>query len=205
MNRHHALKTQIQRVYPNIYPYVEVVSAKHIHVQEYESDHTAYILKDIDTYESQASIDEVSHKFGKIHFAKITIPINKDKWFSIVNSKTIYFIPIDGKKGLLGGISNCDFIFWNKKDFCFVELKLNATATDDRAIRKNRQKAISQLKETINFFDGILNKDYFGLNLEAYVSTPDIYPRENTAWQSLKVEFLEKTGIDLFEKRTKIY
>ncbi|WP_448790628.1 hypothetical protein [Bacteroides graminisolvens] len=205
MNRHHALKAQIQRLFPDIYLYVEVVSAKHIHVQEYESDHTTYILKDIDSYERQASIDAVSHKLGKIHFAKITIPINKDKWFSIVNSKTIYFIPIDGKKGLLGGISNCDFIFWNKKDFCFVELKLNATATDDRAIRKNRQKAISQLKETIFFFDGILNKDYFGLNLEAYVSTPDIYPRENTAWQSLKVEFLEKTGIDLFEKRAKIY
>jgi hypothetical protein len=199
------MKAEIQRVFPDIYLYVEAVSAKHIRVQEHESDHTAYILKDLDSDEDQAFIDKVSKISGKIYFAKTPIPVNKDKWFAIINSRTIYFIPIDGNKGLLGGRSNCDFIFWNKKDFCFVELKLNATATKDRAIRQNRLTAISQLTKTINYFDDKLNKNYHGLNLEAYVSTPDIYPRENTAWQSLKVEFLEKTGIDLFENRTKRY
>jgi hypothetical protein len=68
------------------------------------------------------------------------------KVFKIVDAKTVAFIPIDGRNGLLGfGDSCCDFVFFDDNDFCFVEFKLNATSLEERAIRKNRKKAIDQV------------------------------------------------------------
>jgi hypothetical protein len=99
------------------------------------------------------------------------------KLFNISNAKMVGFIPIDGKKGLLRfGNSHCDFIFFDENDFCFVEFKLNATSEEERAISKNREKAIDQLTNTISWFNLKLNRNYAGLNLEAYVCTPEFYP-----------------------------
>ncbi|MBD2691412.1 hypothetical protein [Anabaena catenula] len=126
------------------------------------------------------------------------------KLFNISNAKMIGFIPIDGKKGLLGfGDSHCDFVFFDETDFCFVEFKLNATS--ERKVNKNRVDAIGQLKNTINLFDDKLEKNYAGLNLEAYVCTPEFYkyPRFNSSWQELAEEFLEENGIPLFERNDK--
>ena len=55
------------------------------------------------------------------------------------------------------------------------------------------------------FFDDTLNRNYCGLALEAFVATPDFYPRENAAFQTLKVRFKETTKVDLFESREKRY
>ncbi len=108
------------------------------------------------------------------------------------------FIPIDGKKGLLGfGDSHCDFVFFDGNDFCFVEFKLNATSL--KKVDENRNKAIKQLSNTIDLFDDKLAKNYEGLNLEAYVCTPEFYPRFNSSWAGFAEEFLEKYGIPLFE------
>ncbi|WP_071190861.1 hypothetical protein [Trichormus sp. NMC-1] len=124
------------------------------------------------------------------------------KSFNIINAKIVGFIPIDGKKGLLGfGNSHCDVVFFDDNDFCFVEFKLNATSI--KKVNKNRVDAISQLKNTINLFDKELNKNYAGLNLEAYVCTPKFYPRFNSSWQELAEEFLEENGIPLFERNDK--
>ena len=129
-----------------------------------------------------------------------------DKNFRITNNVKSGFIPIDGRTGLLGyGESHCDFIFFNENDFCFVEFKLNATSLEVRAIRKNRRKAVEQLGNTIDFFDKQLNSDYLGVNIEAYVCTPETYPRNDTAWESLSVEFLENFRIPLFERSYKEY
>ncbi|MTJ54744.1 hypothetical protein FJR38_19780 [Anabaena sp. UHCC 0253] len=124
------------------------------------------------------------------------------KLFNISNAKIVGFIPIDGKKGLLGfGDSHCDFIFFDETDFCFVEFKLNATSP--RKVNKNRVDAIGQLKNTIGLFDKKLAKNYAGLNLEAYVCTPEFYPRFNASWQELAQDFLEENGILLFERNDK--
>ncbi|MEA5553149.1 hypothetical protein VB713_19595 [Anabaena cylindrica UHCC 0172] len=96
------------------------------------------------------------------------------KLFNVSNAKIVGFIPIDGKKGLLGfGTSHCDFVFFDETDFCFVEFKLNATSV--RKVNKNRIDAIGQLKNTIYLFDQNLEKNYEGLNLEAYICTPEFY------------------------------
>ncbi|TAE61896.1 MAG: hypothetical protein EAZ87_00305 [Nostocales cyanobacterium] len=127
------------------------------------------------------------------------------KLFNIMNATKVAFIPIDGKQGLLRfDDSHCDFVFFDETDFCFVELKLNAESEEERAIRKNRIKAIGQLKNTIDLFNDKLGRNYAGLNLEAYVCTPEFYPRFNASWQKLAIEFVEEyEGIELFERNNK--
>jgi len=134
--------------------------------------------------------------------------IDESECFKVINveNSNIFFIPIDGKDGLLGfKASYCDTIIFDNNYFCFLEFKLNATSVEIRAIRKNRKKAISQLSNTIDYFDNKLDKDYSGLNLEAFVVTPRTYPRKDTAWSNFEIEFLEKYGIPLFEKNEKIF
>ncbi|MBE9058913.1 hypothetical protein [Sphaerospermopsis sp. LEGE 08334] len=127
---------------------------------------------------------------------------DSSKLFNIINATGVAFIPIDGKQGLLGfGDSRCDFVFFDESDFCFVEFKLNATSL--RKVNKNRVDAIRQLKNTIDLFDDKLERNYAGLNLEAYVCTPEFYPRLNASWQALAQDFLEDYGIPLFESNNK--
>ena len=134
------------------------------------------------------------------------IGFDNTKLFNISNAKIVGFIPIDGKKGLLGfGNSHCDFIFFDENDFCFVEFKLNATSEEERAIGKNREKAIGQLTNTISFFNLKLNRNYADLKLEAYVCTPEFYyPKFNSSWIKLATGFLEEYGFKLFEINNKI-
>ncbi|MTJ30816.1 hypothetical protein [Aphanizomenon sp. UHCC 0183] len=125
------------------------------------------------------------------------------KLFNVINAKMVGFIPIDGKKGLLGfGDSHCDFVFFDENDFCFVEFKLNATSL--RKVDANRDKAIKQLTNTIDLFDKKLNGNYADLNLEAYVCTPEFYPRFNSSWIAFAKDFLEEYGFELFEINNKI-
>ncbi|QJB45329.1 hypothetical protein [Dolichospermum flos-aquae] len=125
------------------------------------------------------------------------------KLFNVINAKVVGFIPIDGKKGLLGfGDSHCDFVFFDENDFCFVEFKLDATSL--RKVDKNRDKAINQLTNTIDLFDNKLVRNYAGLNLEAYVCTPEFYPRFNSSWIAFAKDFLEEYGFELFETNNKI-
>ncbi|AFW97141.1 MULTISPECIES: hypothetical protein [Nostocales] len=125
------------------------------------------------------------------------------KLFNVINAKIVGFIPIDGKKGLLGfGDSHCDFVFFDENDFCFVEFKLDATSL--RKVDKNRDKAINQLTNTIDLFDNKLVRNYAGLNLEAYVCTPEFYPRFNSSWIAFAKDFLEEYGFELFEINNKI-
>jgi hypothetical protein len=124
------------------------------------------------------------------------------KLFLVKNVTECMFIPVDGKYGLLGfGDSYCDAIIFDNQDFCFIEFKLNATSMNK--VIKNRIKAISQLANTIAFFDTKLLQNYQGLSLEAYVCTPETYPRNDASWKELSINFLEEYGIPLFEMNEK--
>ncbi len=199
MSKRDELKSKICSI-PNSVRYLQEYVSPEIFITEKEEDNTAYVLSDVDKINKTCKV------------ATVKTVLDEEKNFVIINSPNIVFIPIDGKNGLLGGTSNCDFVFFNDINFCFVELKLNATLTinqtplqQERAIRKNRKKAIQQLKNTKEYFDTKLSCDYKNLILEAYIATPDIYPRENTAFQSIKVQFLEETHIEVFENREKRY
>ena len=125
--------------------------------------------------------------------------------FNVSNAKMIGFIPIDGRQGLLRNVSKrCDFVFFDENDFCFVEFKLNAISEEERAIRSNIKGATDQLKATISWFNYKLSKNYAGLNLEAYVCTPEFYPKFSASWGGLREEFLEDYNTDLFQVNDKI-
>jgi len=127
--------------------------------------------------------------------------------FSVINSllATIYFIPVDGN-GIIGKTMECcEAVIFNDISFSFIELKLNATSEKPRALKTNRTKAVSQLENTIKFFDEKLDGNYQGLLLEAIVATPNFYPRANTSWQKFETKFLERNGIPLIETKEKIY
>jgi hypothetical protein len=127
------------------------------------------------------------------------------KLFNVINAKMVGFIPIDGKKGLLRNASQrCDFVFFDENDFCFVEFKLNAISEEERAIRSNTRGAIDQLKATISWFNYKLSKNYAGLNKEAYVCTPEFYPKFSATWGGFMTEFLEDYQTDLFQIKNKI-
>jgi hypothetical protein len=71
------------------------------------------------------SIDFENNNFTIKLNEKIIIEPNFDpsKLFNIKNNKIIGFIPIDGKKGLLGfGLSHCDFVFLMKTNFALLNL-----------------------------------------------------------------------------------
>lgn len=130
--------------------------------------------------------------------------LDVSKLFHVRKNRSTSFVPIDGRGGFLGlGETHCDFILFDSFNFCFVELKLNASSLEERAIRKNRKKAIGQLTNTILAFDELLEGNYDGLDLEAYVCTPKSYPRDDASWKSLAVAFLEKNGIPIFEVNEK--
>ncbi len=123
------------------------------------------------------------------------------KTFNVLNAKNVGFIPLDGDDGLIK-YSVCDFIVFDDNDFCFVEIKLNATSTKRRAVGANRGKAIDQLSKTVDVFNAKLDSDYCQLNLEAYVSTPNGYPIRNI---DKRIAFLEKhKGFKLIESDEKI-
>lgn len=153
------------------------------------------------------SIDIENKKFTIRINGQDTVESDFDgtKLFNILEAKTVAFIPIDGKKGLLGfGDSYCDFVIFDDNDFCFVEFKLNANSLEERAIRKNRKKAIAQLKNTIALFDSKLNNNYSDLKLEAYVCTPETYPRGDKGWTDLAIAFYDEIQVPLFEQNEKI-
>ena len=178
---------------------IENLSEDEIYIAEYSINNTSYLLKNIN-FKTKTCIIEI--RKNKERVAE-TIPFDRNRVFTIYFSGEICFIPIDGK-GLLK-TANCDFVFFNEQNFCFVEMKLNATSTDERKIEDNRKNAVRQLQNTISYFDTKLSQNYSGLLLEAYIATPDIYPRENTAFQSIKIQFLEETYVELFESREKRY
>jgi hypothetical protein len=175
--------------------FIQIEERQEFFIIEYEKTKQCFIIIDIqkDTNTCTFNINEIAIIIEEFDYTKI---------FEIRNATKIGFIPVDGKQGFLGGQSHCDFIVFDINDFCFVELKLNATS--ERKIKKNRYDASKQLGNTINYFDEKLQKDYLGLDLEAYICTPEFYPRDDAAWKSLAIEFLENYGIELFERNHKI-
>jgi hypothetical protein len=197
MSRFEQLTQRLETVFSDFQNYFLIENETHFCLLDYEDE--AFLLSGFDETLDEYTI-EIDGQMTRIK------GLSNDNLF-LVQSKTIVgFLKIHGKKGLLDKReSHCDAILYNEKDFCFIELKLNASSLKDRAIMTNRKKAISQLENTLDKFDAILSKNYNGLNLEAYVSTIPTYPRNNTAFQALARVFLEKNGVPLFEENSKIF
>lgn len=194
MNKFEAIQKNLAEVFDKFESFFQLELNPHPEILITDYKGQSYIILSIQLSDSQCSI--IKNNIPTI------IDFDDTKVFKILNTESIGFIPIDGKTGLLGfGDSHCDFIFFDNEYFCFIEFKLNATS--QRKIEKNRKKAIKQLENTINLFDQKLARNYQQFNLEAYICTPDTYPRDNTSWKKLAQDFLENNEIPLFEAKEK--
>ena len=197
MSKQVEFKDFLMEKFSNAQEIIQTENREVFYITDYKDQ--AYIVFDYDELDSTIYFQE-NDRIVKIE------NVSEDNLFKVINNKQTVFIPIDGKKGLLqDGNSKCDFIIFDDTTICFVEIKLNATSDAERAIRKRRKEALDQIINTIYAFDAKLNKDYKGLALEGYVCTPKIYPRQNAAWESLAVEFLEEHGIPVYETNIKIF
>ncbi|MFK7949120.1 MAG: hypothetical protein AB8G11_16135 [Saprospiraceae bacterium] len=193
MSKSENVITKIQNTIPNVTDFIQVENRSDFEIMDYKGQ--SYIIDKIAT---KATCDLISNP-------SLTVDYDKNKSFVIKQAQGINFIPIDGKDGLLGyGDSFCDCVFFDENDFCFVEFKFNAESIEIRAIRKNRKKGITQLGNTIDEFDEMVDYDFEGLNLEAYISTPITYPRESDGFEALKVQFFDDYQVELFERTEKI-
>lgn len=117
--------------------------------------------------------------------------------------------PIDGKFfGYGQGPARCDCVFFNNTHFCFAEFKFNATTSDLQLILQHREKAIAQLRSTIELVNEKFDAnslDYLKYTLEAYLCTPVAFPSKNTSISDFAVEFLENYGISLYEQNYKLF
>ncbi len=128
--------------------------------------------------------------------------------FKVINpsQKTIVLFAVDGcfiGKGKPP--KHCDCIFFDDRAFCFAEMKFNSTTTSDLRMQDNRTEAISQLQSTINIFRTAFDNNFLGFELEAYVCTPDYYPKEDSSIKSQRIDFLENFGVKLFEKNERTF
>ena len=194
MSKFEDIKELLSTAFDNFYDVLEIEMRSEFSMIDYQGQ--SFIIININSDDNTFTI-----KLNGVDTVKNGFDITK--LFNVINAKIVGFIPIDGKKGLLGfGDSHCDFVFFDENDFCFVELKLDATSL--RKVDKNRDKAINQLTNTIDLFDNKLVRNYAGLNLEAYVCTPEFYPRFNSSWIAFAKDFLEEYGFELFETNNKI-
>jgi hypothetical protein len=198
MSRFEKIKEYLSNNFDGLDKVLKIELRDNFSVIDYNKEGSSFIIIDIKLEDNTFTICDNKQNIIQLDF-------DETKIFNIKNAKIIGFIPIDGKSGLEKfGQSHCDFVFFDERDFCFVEFKLNATSSEVRAVKKNREKAIAQLKNTIALFNHKLSKNYQDLKLEAYVCTPETYPRANTSWQELELDFLEEVRIPLFESNEKI-
>ncbi len=194
MSRIDELKTHFQANFDKIANFWQIESREEFSVIDFKGQSYLVLSVSDSNFTINANGEEISED-----------GFDSTKVFRVTNSKTAVFIPIDGKNGFLGfEDSYCDFMFFDENDCCFVEFKLNATSKSPKTIRQRRYKAVRQLSNTIKFFDEKLQRNYKGLNLEAYICTPKFYPRLDASWRELAQDFLENYGISLFEENNKV-
>jgi hypothetical protein len=204
MSKANEIIKNIKSAIINIEDFVQIEERDEFEIIEFADDKQSYIVKERISEDLCTVIS--TNEFEIFYF--------KNKVFKVKNSKIFKFIPIDGDNGLIAKIEDervrggkskrCDCVFFDENDFCFLELKSDATSTKKRAIRSNRKEATEQLGSTIRQFDILLNNDYQGLNLEAFIATPPTYPRNDTAWKVLARNFVAEYNVTIFETNEKI-
>jgi hypothetical protein len=194
MSKFSLIQERLTNAFPTFLDCFSIDTRSNINIIDYDGLHElkkSYLVNNDNT---------ITTKHGNILMESLEM----EKTFKISNVEKIGFIPIDGEDGLLGkGV--CDFIVFDNNDFCFAEMKLNATSTKRRAVGQNRAKAIDQLSNTIHIFNDVLENDYCQMILEAYICTPKTYPKGKAERRDKRIEFLEEhSGFKLFETDEKI-
>lgn len=99
----------------------------------------------------------------------------------------------------VGGITDCALL--HQSQVVFVEFKTNALGGSEPSTMSTFDKAVSQLKETIHFFENKLSTLSLDLKSSSDVSCRIIlahsFPKATAAKQDIELAFLEEEGLDL--------
>lgn len=134
----------------------------------------------------------------------ITQTPNEERFCKIINGNTAEVIVLAIDNALIahykGGIA--DGAVFNTKNFFFVEFKTNAQGNSDLAVNATYQKAMKQLKSTINLFNAHLQKAKINftqtVDVECNIIVPTTFPRNVAAEMTYALQFAtENMGIPL--------
>lgn len=123
------------------------------------------------------------------------------------NKHEIILLSIDNQllRGVQGGVADC--ALFDDEQFRFVEFKMNAGGNSNKAVEKTFDKAMRQLKNTIQIFKDNLQKVGVSfedaVTLQCHVVLSETFP-VSSARQNLRLEFATDTaGVPLdFSSKT---
>ncbi len=206
MNKTEKIIQMLEKQINNLSDFIQIENREAFEIMELDDDKQSYLIK-----------NKVSDDWCELVSKEKLEVYNADKAFKVSNANCFTFIPIDGDKGLMtsieterirgGKTSRCDCVLFDERTFCFLEFKMKVKVDEPqkRAIKENFKNAVEQLKSTINKFNELLNQNYPELELEAYVATPPIYPKNSAFTRSIDREFLlNYPDVKLFETNEKI-
>jgi hypothetical protein len=125
-----------------------------------------------------------------------------DTWhFTVINKNVsipVTFLAVD-KCLFQDNISCCDFIVFNQKEFCFIEIN------DTESRRSPRYaKSTGQLEKTIISFAPV---NFTGYVLEAFISfrNKPVRPTASTTFQNASIRFWDKYQVNLYDTNEKVF
>ena len=132
------------------------------------------------------------------------------KYFAVENRRGNKFALLQIDNGIIKSraLKKCDCAIANDEELCLVEFKANASSNIVLTIQKNYEKAIAQLKNTLDIFNGYYSSQDESLTakrrVEAHVCFKQGYPRHTSTQMNYQVKFAQDTGIPLLFDRKKL-
>lgn len=116
--------------------------------------------------------------------------------------KVAILLPIDNKfiKNCPGGIA--DAAVFTEQEFHFIEFKTNAEGNSGKSLVSTYEKAMGQLKNTLNLFESNMNAvgiDFqTKVNVECNIIVSESFPRNNAMEMTYALAFAQQTkGVPL--------
>lgn len=126
---------------------------------------------------------------------------SEDKKCKVINlsSSEAVLLAIDNR--LISNREIADAAVFNTGDFHFIEFKTNAEGNSDKAVSDTYDKAISQLKSTMDLFEANLSAvgiDFKNkMNIGCHIVVAETFPRNNAVEITKAMDFASKTLVPL--------
>lgn len=130
-------------------------------------------------------------------------PDDKGRALMVINEKNkeIILLSIDNKliASRKGGITDGALV--DMEQLHFIEFKTNALGNSEQAVFDTFDKAVGQLRETINVFVEHMKPQGIDLMKErivtCHVVVSERFPRSRATRQNFSLQFLDETGVEL--------
>lgn len=149
------------------------------------------------TSDTEFYIEDNTH-YG---YTVITATPDYDKKCKVLNPSATEAVLLSIDNKLINNREIADGAVFNMNDFHFVEFKTNAEGNSDKAVSDTYDKAISQLKSTLIFFENNLNDVNIDfktkMNIGCHIVVAETFPRNNAVEMTKALNFAIETLIPL--------